>query len=190
MHNLQSKLNKWTREKTYTEREDKICYTELFPDYRLRPSIGSNVEIKIQSWKYCRWCNSPSNNNKRLCKMLWHQCKWEYLVTNMFQAWQSCTMLWKAGTPIINTFQGCFQRSSCDESDGMTTYGHMKSNGKQQTYQKGLIPHRHSKTNFHNMWVFKHVTNKSWWLVGGMGSLINVGCPWNNKSFVSYHKSD
>jgi hypothetical protein len=49
MRNLQSKLNKWTREKTYTEREDKIHYTELLPDYRLGPSIGSNVEIKIQS---------------------------------------------------------------------------------------------------------------------------------------------
>jgi hypothetical protein len=65
----------------------------------LQPSIGSNVEIKIQSWRYCCWCNnSPSNNNKHSCKMLWHQCKWEYLVINMFQAWQSCKMLWKVGT--------------------------------------------------------------------------------------------
>ncbi len=64
---------------------------------------------------------------------------------------------------IINTFQGCFQRSSCDESDGMTTYGHLKWKTTNVPKRFDTTPtfQASTTTNFHNMWVFMDVTNKS-----------------------------
>jgi hypothetical protein len=88
MHNLQSKLHKWTREKTYTEREDKIHYTELFPDYRLRPSIGSKVRSKYKVEN-----TVVGAIVLQIITSTYAKCYDTNVSGNMFQAWQSCKML-------------------------------------------------------------------------------------------------